>query len=61
MAQIAVLATQVDDVETRVGQCPDVNPICPLCVVQPASAACVRGVCQIRAANVDVADDAQQR
>ena len=46
-AGIAVLASRVDEVEERVGRCPDEAPACPPCVIGTGRAACVAGRCEI--------------
>jgi hypothetical protein len=55
LAQIAVLATEVDAVLVRVGACGIENPLCPDCAVRQGSATCVRGRCEVQGGNGDVA------
>ena len=52
LAQIAVLAGQVNAVADRVGVCADPNPMCPDCAVRDGVAACIDGRCEIQGAAI---------
>ncbi len=47
MANVAVLATEVDEVVDAVGECPDASP---RCAVRKGRATCAGGTCEIVAA-----------